>query len=580
MDFGYKSLNGACPNLDELMHSDTLSIDVETSGTHIAADKLYGYSLSHNDQSAYFTLIHNGFFDSLVADESKVKLGHNLKFERSILKKCNVTIDNLCDTYIAAHLLQEEKLSLEALLIKYEHDLLDQRLWHYRPWTEYKKPIPYSTPQELANFFSPHAIGPLVLWNRFQRNLRAERLWDCFWNVEMPLVPVLSDIESNGAYIDTEELKSLGAYYDEKIAVLEDALCHFAYKGAGIKSINFNSADQIADLFYNKLKVPKPPPWTYRNKKRPSVDKRFLEPFVGKLPIVGLYLKYKAYRHLKDTYVTGILKRLVNGRIHTNFNQTRTRTGRLSSTDPNLQNIPMRSLEGKKIRRAFAATPEDGDRVILKVDFDQMELRDVACWADCGPLIDAFNNNEDVHLKTAVEVFGSPEYRPQAKTLHYQLVYGGGVEEHVQMFFDKYPEIRTWIERMHKQFEILGYVRTMCGRKRNLGNFERMGAEEIAHAKREGISTIVQGSCSEVMKLGMHKVWQEVRNSDILMILQVHDELEFDLPRKRVPDLVDILDRNLVYRELQVPLTISVSVGDNWGETVKYERYKENLRVA
>jgi len=340
-----------------------------------------------------------------------------------------------------------------------------------------------------------------------------------------------------------------------------------------MKGLNFNSPDQMADLFYNKFKLPKPPSWTYRGKKHPSVDKKYLEPFRGKIPIISLYLQYKAYKHLKNTYVTGILKRLVDNRIHTNFNQIRTRTGRLSSTDPNLQNVPQRSLEGKKIRSAFVATPDGNDRIILKVDFDQMELRDVACWANCDPLIKSFINNEDVHLATAVRVFKDPKYRPEAKTLHYQLVYGGGDEKHRSMFFNAYPEMKIWTDKMYHQFEALGYARTMFGRKRSLGNIEAMSMEEAAHAKREGISTVVQGSCAEIMKLGMRKVWEEVKDSDIYMLLQVHDELLFDLPRRRLPDLVDILNRNLVYRGLQVPLTISISVGDNWEDTIKYDEY-------
>ncbi len=568
MDFGYYSKNGSVPDLSAMQNSGYVSVDLEASSADTPTAQLHGYALSTDTQSAYFTMPHNRFFEDILCNEDVTKIGHNLKFDRSVFKRYNITMDNLCDTIIAAHLLEEEKLALEALMWQYFWQSVE-----HKPWSLYKKSIPHSTPQELAEFFWTHSAGPLMLWMIYQRRLRAEGLWKCFWEVEMPLVPVLSDMESVGAYIDTKRLESLGEYYDGKIAILEDGLSHYAYKQAGVQGVNFNSSDQMADLFYNKLKLPKPPSWTYKGKRHPSVDKRYLEPFKGKIPIISLYLQYKAYKHLKSTYVTGILKRLVNNRIHTNFNQIRTRTGRLSSTDPNLQNIPQRSLEGKKIRSAFVATPDDNDRVIVKVDFDQMELRDVACWADCKPLIDAFNNGEDVHMKTAANVFGGPEYRPEAKTLHYQLVYGGGIEKHRNMFFSAYPEMERWTNRMYRQFEIFGYARTRHGRKRNLGDFEKMVGELAAHAKREGISTVVQGSCSEVMKIGMRKVWNEIKDSDIYMTLQVHDELQFDTPRKRLPELVDVLDRNLVYRELQVPLTISVSVGNNWAETINYEEY-------
>ena len=563
LDFGYASFDQSQPDLEQLMTANPISVDIESSGISIISDVPYGYSLTNNVNSAYFVWMHNGFFADLLTNEDTLKIAHNAKFERSMLKRSNIIANNWCDTIIAAHLIEEKELSLEYLL-------LGRTNFMHKTYSQYPYPIPMSSLNELVLFFGTHAVGPMILWNEYQRSLRAEGLWNCFWNIEMPIVPVLSDMELTGAYIDKSALASLGEYYDDKISIIQDGLAHYAYKSANVKNINFNSPDQIADLFYNKLKIPKPPPWTYRDKKRPSVDKKYLELYKGKLPIISLYLKFKSYKHMKSTYVNGIIKRLVDSRIHTNFNQTRARTGRLSSSDPNLQNIPIVWAEGKKIRTAFSATPDGNDRVILKADFDQMELRDLACWSGCDPLIEAFNAGRDVHGETAIRVFNDIARRPEAKTLHYQLAYGGGSKEHKEMFFTSYPQVKKWIDTAYNDFEIFGYARTRGGRKRNLGNFEVMAGEEAAHAKREGVSTKIQGSCAEVMKVGMRKVWEEIRDSDIYMILQVHDELVFDLPRKRVPDLVDILQRNLTYNELQIPLTVSISVGDNWGETKAY----------
>ncbi len=260
------------------------------------------------------------------------------------------------------------------------------------------------------------------------------------------------------------------------------------------------------------------------------------------------------------------MKRLIDGRIHTNFNQTRTRTGRLSSSDPNLQNIPQRTEEGRKIRRAFIAP--DG-KVIIKADMNQVELRKSACLSNCTPLLDAFRNNEDVHKATAIRAYNDPARRPDGKTLNFKLVYGGGTPEEQELLFNAYPQIKTWSDSMYKEFEILGYAKTHYGRRRHLGDFSRMSAKERAHAHREGLSTMNQGSCAEYLKLGMRGIWNEIKNSEIKMLLQVHDELVFECPYKDIPDLTDIITRHMTYKELQIPLTVAISIGANWGETEK-----------
>jgi len=560
LDFGYCSTDSSLPDLSALADASVLSFDTETSGVNVAKDIPYGFSLASSPNSAYYTYMGNRFFMDLLANEQTLKVAHNAKFDRSMLKKFGITINNLCCTMIAAHLLEENRLSLEVLLKRFikGYDL------EVKFFKDFGKPIPHATPQEMANHFGPHSASALALWDVLQRELRANILRDVFWNVEMPLVPVLSDMELDGAMIDTAYLGELGAYYDERIFALEEAMKEMAHNYC----INFNSADQAAEILYGVFSIPKPPThmkalWT--EKGRPSVDKSYLEQFKGpRFPIVNIYLMYKMYRHLKDTYVNGILERLVNGRIHTNFNQTRTRTGRLSSTDPNLQNIPMRAAEGKKIRRAFIA-PEG--KKIVKGDMDQVELKKMACLSNCKALLDAFRNERDIHTETAVRAYDDPDRRFDGKTLNFKLIYGGGTQEQQDLLFKIYPEVKIWTDSMQHEFEILGYARTHYGRRRHLGNFERMNRKEAAHACREGISTMDQGSCAEYLKIGMRKVWDEMHDSDIKMLLQVHDELVFECPDKDVPELVDNLRRNLTFNELQIPLTVSISVGDNWAET-------------
>ncbi len=558
LDFGFVSMGNSQPDLGALANADLLAFDMETSGVNTATDVPYGFSLAYRERDAYFTTMHNRAFTDLLADDSVIKIAHNAKFDRSMAKKCGIVVDNLCDTMIAAHLLEESRLSLKVLLKRCVKDFdLD-----IKQFPDFPKYIPHSTLQELAQHFGSHSAGALILWNRLQRELRLNNLWDVFWDIEMPLVPVLSDMELNGALIDVPYLDGLGQYYDNKIAMLEEGLFHFA----GRRGINFNSPDQAAKVLYDEVGVPKPPSYLWKDKKRPPVDKTFLEPHKNKFPILNLYLQYKAYRHLKDTYVKGILKRLVNGRIHTNFNQARTRTGRLSSTDPNLQNIPQRTEEGRLIRRGFVA-PEG--KVIMKVDFTQMELKKMACLSNCIAMLNAFRENRDIHKETAIRVFKDASRRAEGKTENFRLIYGGGSEEEQKALFDAYPEVKTWTEKTNRDFEVLGYAKTHYGRKEHLGNFSSMSGKEIAHACRQGISVMDQGSCSEYMKVGMTNVWREIRDSDIKMLMQVHDELVFEVPAARVKDMYYLLHEKMIYNELQIPLTVDVSVGPNWTQQEK-----------
>ncbi len=558
LDFGYISLLDGQPDISSLLASPVLAFDIESTGVSTAVDKPLGFSLANKETDAYYVHMTNRFFTDLLANDDVLKIAHNAKFDRSMFKKAGVEVNNLCDPMIAAHLLEEDRLSLKVLLQRCVRNFD----FVIRQYPEYAKHIEHSTLDELVSHFGTHSTGALILWNRLQRELRANNLWRVFWDIEMPLVPVLSDMELNGALIDADILEELGVYYDGKIEVLEEGLTHFA----GKKGINFNSSDQVADLFYDTFNIPKPPSYTYKDKKRPSVDKKYLEPHKGKFPILNLYLKYKAYRHLKDTYVSGILKRLHNGRVHTNFNQTRTRTGRLSSTDPNLQNIPQRTDEGRKIRRAFVAPT---GKVIMKADQVQVELKKMACLSNCKALLDAFKEGRDIHEETAIRIYNDIKRRPDGKTDNFRLIYGGGSEKDQEKLFGAYPEVKAWTDSMTHDFEQLGYAKTHYGRKEHLGNFSTMSSKMKGHACRQGISLMDQGSCAEYLKIGMVKIWKQIKNSDIKMLLQVHDELVFEVPAKDVKDMYHLMHETLTYRELEIPLTIDISVGPSWTEQEK-----------
>lgn len=583
LDYGYVSLDGSPPDLNDLLSASVLSCDTETSGTSVARDHAWGFSLASNPNSAFYTSYYNRAFLDLLAEESTLKVAHNAKFDRSMFKKLGVTMNNLCCTMVAAHLLENEGLSLKALLKRY----IKGRDLDIKFFEDYNKLIQYSTLQEMADHFGPHSSADLMLWNILQRELRSENLWNVFWNVEMLVLPVLSDMELAGSLIDVPFLEQQGERFEDDAAMLKVGLDYMS----GHPNMNWNSSQQVSRYLYGEVGVPKPrgpyePPLMGHNNPKAkvhygetvdegdsteeeihySVDKKVLEPYRAHYPIINLYLLWKARKHLKNTYVKGILKRLVNGRIHTNFNQTRTRTGRLSSSDPNLQNIPMRTEEGRRIRNAFIVP---NGCSLVKADMDQVELKKMACLSNCIPMLEAFRNGEDIHKATAIRAYNDPARRQDGKTLNFKLIYGGGTKEEQDILFKIYPEVKAWTDRMLYDFSIFGYAKTHYGRKRHLGDFEHMSKNEVGHAHREGISTMDQGSCSDYLKISMRKIWDEIHDTDIKMLLQVHDELVFECPNDELGWFVPFVKDAMRYDGLQIPLTASVMVGRSWGETEK-----------
>ena len=562
MDFGYVSLEGSKPDLQALVNAHALGFDTETTGVKADRDYPLGFSVACSPYDAYYTNMYNGFMTGLIADDNITKISHNAKFDRSMFKKCGIEINNMCCTMVAAQLLEEPRLSLKDLL-KAKIKGQDLKIKFFE---DFNKPIKEATLQEMAMHFGPHSSAALMLWNVLQYELRRDNLWNVFWNIEMPVIPVLSDMELNGTMIDVPYLDELGKYLDSWIYAYGEYLAHLS----GHTNINWNSPDQTAHYMYGEMGLPKPmekKKASAKKSKHPSVDKKYLIGFQDTYPVIKYYLRYKNLVHLKGTYVTGIGKRLVNGRIHTNFNQTRTRTGRLSSSDPNLQNIPMRSELGRKVRLAFIA-PQG--KSIVKADMDQMELKKMACLSNCKPLLDAFRNHEDVHGTTAMHAYGDIARRPDGKTLNFKLIYGGGTPEQQAILFQIYPDVKQWSDSMLEQFQLLGFAQTHYGRRQHLPHINSSNRMEVAHAHRQGISTMDQGSCSEYLKISMRKIWNKIKNTDIKMLLQVHDELVFECPDELVEDFSHELARDMQYNELQIPLTATVSVGKSWGDTKKF----------
>lgn len=552
-DYVYASMNGHLEDPELLANSDMLAFDVEASGTGMGTGVPYGFSLACEPRSAYYAGVGCDYLRLMLSDPSKLKIAHNASYDRSMMKKAGVTIDNLCDTMIAAHLLEEPRLSLKALALKWLNlDVV--------AYSELTKSLSVMSLDELLQYSGPHSMATLMLWEKFEERMRKLKLLDVFWDIEMPLVPVISDMELNGVAVSGGVLNSLGEEFDSKTAVTAESLDYWS----GCPGMNHNSPDQVADLLFNKLKLP--PGRTTRSGSRPSIDAGYIKTLRGQHPYIGPYLLFKELQTLKNSYVNSLSRQIVNGRVYGSFNQTGTRTSRLSSSGPNLQKIPVRTSMGKRIRTAFIAPP---GYTLVKADYNQIELRMMAHYSQDKAMMEAYLAGRDIHRETAIRVFGSADRRGEGKTLDFQMVYGGGEPALRQAFFAAYPGVPLWTKASIAEATEAGYVRTHGGRIRVIPELESSHPKVRDHGGREAISTIVQGSSAEVVKVGMVNAWKALKGSGAKMVLQVHDELVFEVPDGVVMDVVRVLGNVMPYYELSLPLTIEVEIGRDWGNMSK-----------
>jgi len=532
-----------------------LSFDVEATGVNVGTSVPYGFSLACNTVGAYYAPVENVFFKELLAHESVLKIAHNAPYDRSMMKKAGLEINNLCDTMVAAHLLGEEGLSLKSLMLKYFGiDVVS--------FSELRKKFASMDLYEMAEYSGPHSVSALMLWQVFAEKMRKLKLLDVFWNIEMPLVPVLSDIELNGVAVDKQVLDDIGTEIDGKLASIAEGLDYWS----GRPGMNHNSPDQVADLLYKRFSLP--PGQPTKSRSRPSVGAKYLETLKGRHSYIGLYLFYKQLETLKNSYIDSLGVQILNGRVYGSFNQTGTRTSRLSSSNPNLQKIPVRTALGKRIRTAFIA-PEG--HTLIKADADLLELKMIAHCSQAQSMLQAFRDGRDIHTETAIELYGGPEFRSKGKTADFQIIYQGGDKKTRAALEKAYPEIFAWTRRTNLQAMEAGYVRTIGGRIRVISELDSMYSKIQEHGQREAISTIVQGSSAEVIKIGMVKVWKKLHNTDAKMVLQVHDEVVMEVPDDQVPYVAKVLKEEMLYEELSLPITVTVSTGKNWGQMSKWE---------
>ena len=569
-------------------------VDVETTGVDAMRAALVGISLSVESGSAFYVPVGHHEGDNLsldlvrktlgpiFADERVGKVGHNLKYDAIVLRRHDLPLSGLAfDTMLAVYVLESSQRALNLKDVAFA--MLGVEM---TPITDLigkgKSQITMAEVEivDAAAYAGADADMTLRLAELLEPRLRAEGLWNLFADVEMPLVPVLVDIEMAGVALDVPFLKAMSTELGERIAVLEDEI----YANAGHR-FNIGSTQQLAQVLFNELGLPA----ARKTKTGYSTDADTLEALRGAHPIIGLILDHRQLVKLKSTYVDAlpVLIHPRTGRVHTSFNQTGTTTGRLSSSDPNLQNIPIRTELGRKVRRAFVAgAPEDS---LLGADYSQVELRILAHITQDERLVSAFSADEDIHRATAGELFGVPldqvtsDQRRIAKTTNFGVVYGISdyglsqqlgisrreAAEFIQRYFARYPAIRGYLDAAVKQAQDTGYVTTLLGRRRYIPEIHVANQALRNAAERMAINMPIQGTAADVIKMAMIRLHRELKARGLRsrMVLQVHDELVLEGPDEELPDLrrlvADVMEHAV---DFTVPLKVDVATGKSWAD--------------
>ncbi|MGE5310747.1 MAG: DNA polymerase I [Nitrospirota bacterium] len=573
-----------------------IGVRVISAGGHPMAAELVGVALAWGSENACYVPLGRGSGDggprlerraalealaTLLSDHTVGKISHNSKLTWLALKRYGIELAGLrFDPMLAAYLLDpEQRVQLLSVLAK---EYLGEALVTAEDLTgsgRNQRPVSSLGPAELAPVAAGEAACSLRLAPILQAKLEAEQLAPLFRTIELPLVRVLARMEFSGVRVDVAALEKLSAELDQRLEARIDQI----YRLAG-GPFNINSPQQLGTVLFEKLALPV----TRKTKTGYSTDMEVLAGLAPLHPLPAEVLRYRSLMKLKNTYVDA-LPRLVNsetGRIHTSYNQTGTVTGRLSSSEPNLQNIPVRTEEGRVIRRAFVADPGSH---LLAADYSQIELRILAHYSRDEVLMAGFQKGEDIHLRTAAEVFRvdanavTAEMRRQAKTINFGIIYGMspfglarelGIPQAVarafiQRYFERYPGVRAYVEQMPLRAREQGLVTTLFQRRRFLPDISSRNRNLRQFAERTAINTPIQGSAADMMKLAMIQIDSalETKGVPARMIMQVHDELVFEVEREAVPEIAALVrERMESAGRLQVPLLVAVGHGPNWDE--------------
>jgi len=601
--------------LEELRKQSSFVFDVETTHQDPLQSELVGMSFSWEEGTAYYLPVRNteigtagrpdeiSLFDSVaqkkegvglplasvlpalrtvLEDEHYKKCGQNIKYDMLVLARYGVRIRGIdFDTMVASYLLNpsNHQHNLDALCLEYLNykkvptsDLIGKGK---------KQGSMRDVPLEMISFYAcEDADFTLRLRHVFEPKLKEAQLYDLFQTVEIPLIEVLKEMEWHGVALDVDLLKKLSLQIEDQMIELERQIFHEVGQ-----EFNINSPQQLATILFEKLQLPA----SRRTKTGYSTDVSVLEELAKIHPVPRLILEYRQLAKLKSTYVDA-LPRLINpytGRLHTSYNQTVAATGRLSSSNPNLQNIPIRTELGRQIRKAFV--PGSPDAVILDADYSQIELRIMAHLSGDQRLLETFEKNLDIHAATAAEIFGIPleevteNHRRKAKEINFGIMYGMGkyglssrldisveeAEQYIENYFRKYPGVKTFIEKTIEEARRKGYVTTLMNRRRYLPEINSSNRRMREFAERTAINTPIQGTAADLIKVAMINIHRALKKKRLKtkMIMQVHDELVFEVPEAEVDQVKELVVHHMESAlDLKVPIKVDVGIGKNWLE--------------
>ena len=577
---------------DFFITKESVSIDTETTSTDAISAELVGLSFSVEEKKAFYVAVPANYeealkivqiFKPLYESDKIMKIGQNIKYDYEVLTRYGVTLQGkMFDTMIAHYLIQPE--------LHHNMDYMAETLLGYQtihieellgPKGKKQKNMRDLTPTDIYEYAAEDADITLRLKNVLEPRLKELGVEELFWNIEMPLVRVLADMELNGVCLDTEALQDTSKIFTERMKQYEQEI----YKEAG-EEFNISSPKQVGDILFGKLQIMDKPKKTKTGQYVTSEE--VLQSLENKSPIVRNILNYRGMKKLLSTYIDALPK-LINprtGHIHTSFNQALTATGRLSSSDPNLQNIPVRTDDGKEIRKCFI--PEKGC-LFFSADYSQIELRIMAHLSEDENMMEAFREGHDIHRATAAKIWHvdidevTDAQRKKAKQANFGIIYGittyglaqrmdipnGEAKELIEGYFRTFPKVQAYMEHAKEVARAKGYAETLFHRRRYLADINSRNATVRGFAERNAINAPIQGTEADIIKVAMVRIWERFKKEGIRskMILQVHDELNFSVfPEEREQVERIVIEEMQNAYPLNVPLIADAGWGKNWLE--------------
>lgn len=574
-----------------LLKQKTVCFDTETTNIDAMHADLVGMSFAYKAREAFYVAVPKDFaaakqvvqeFLPFFSSNHIEKVAHNLKYDLKVLERYDISISGpFFDTMIAHYLINPES--------KQSMDFLSEFYLKYKPISietligkkgKGQGNMSDLAPEEISDYACEDADITLRLKNLFEPEVTKPHLKDLFYNMEMPLVEVLKDMEKEGIAIDVDGLKEYAVQLEKTLSTLDINI-----KAAAGAEFNVDSPKQLGEILFDRLKIDPKAKKTKTGQYATSED--VLIKLKNNHEIIPLILEYRQLRKLKSTYVDPLptLTDRIDGRIHTNFMQTVTATGRLSSNNPNLQNIPIKTEKGREIRKAFI--PRDNDHVLLAADYSQIELRIIAALSGDKHMIEAFQQKQDIHTATASKVFHIPmdevtrEQRGAAKAVNFGIIYGQSAfglsqslnisrteaKSIIDSYFEQFSALKTYMDRIVHNARDNGYVETIMKRRRYLPDINSANAVVRGFAERNAVNAPIQGSAADIIKMAMIHVHEAIKQTKLQskMILQVHDELVFDVPLSEVDAMKKLVKESMEQAvKFEVPLEVEVEVGQNW----------------